>query len=51
MLPMHPHRALSQALIAEFNGERTRTVRTPRRSSRLRAVRSRRAARTAAACA
>ena len=26
---MHPHPALSQALISEFNGERTRVVRRP----------------------
>ena len=51
MLPMHPHPAMSQALISEFNGERTRVVRrpSPRHSSRLRAARSRRAARVAAA--
>ena len=44
---MHPHTALSQALITEFNGERTRVVRrsSPRRSFRVRAARSRRAAR------
>ena len=49
---MHPHLALSRALIAEFNGERTRVVRRPsprRHTSPLRAVRSRRAARVAAA--
>ena len=50
---MNPHPAVSQALITEFDRERTRTVRRPsprRHRSRLRAVRSRRAARTAAAC-
>ena len=46
---MNPHPALSQALITEFNGERTRVVRRPsRHRSRLRAARSRRAARVAA---
>jgi hypothetical protein len=50
---MHPHPALSLALITEFSHERTRTVRQPSarpRSSRLRAARPRRAARAAAAC-
>ena len=48
MLPMHPHTALSLALITEFDRERTQTVRRPSprsRGLRLRAARSRRAAR------
>ncbi len=40
---MNPHPALSQALITEFNGERTRTVR--RQPSRRRRARLARRAR------
>jgi hypothetical protein len=50
---MHPHTALSLALMDEFHGERTRIRRrSPRRDVRLRAARRRsRAARAAADCA
>ena len=49
---MHPHTALSLALMGELNRERTRVVRPGSRRTRtphLRAVRHRRAARAAAA--
>ena len=52
---MHPHTAISLALIAELGRERTRIVRPPSPKHRgfgLRAVRSRRAPRLApAGCA
>ena len=50
---MNPHPSLSLALMAEFDRERTRIARPGRRRlprPRLRAARSRRAARAAAAC-
>jgi len=50
---MHPHPALSRALMAELDRERTRVVRRPSsrlRMPHLRAARPRRAARAAAAC-
>jgi hypothetical protein len=54
MLAMHPHPALTLALIGELDRERTRVTRSPTRrfrAPRLRVARPRRAARAAhAAC-